>query len=132
MSDCAPRAPTAVSVHTNTISDARCATLRTSDLSAVDAFLASGTRHAYARVDVTLVGAGADLKQSPQAVKVDAASQTAPLDRAVSPDTSEDESKPSRSPVRAAPQQDVQAVHGDALMGTARAPGVEMHARAAR
>ena len=44
MSDCAPRAPTTVSVHTNTISDARCATLRTSDLSAVDAFLASGAR----------------------------------------------------------------------------------------
>ena len=71
MSDRAPRAPTTASVHTNTISDERCATLRTSDPSTVDAFLASGARHAYARVDVTLVGAGADLRQPLQAAMVD-------------------------------------------------------------
>ena len=69
MSDCAPRAPTAVSVQTNTISDERCATLHTSDPSVVDAFLASDARHAYARARARtraslshFVGAGADLK----------------------------------------------------------------------
>ena len=106
------RVPTVVSVQTNTLSDERCATLHTSYPAVVDAFLASGARHAYARVaaSLSLLASGADLKQPHKAAVVDAATQTTPSDRALKPDTSDDESMSSQSPQRAAVQQEVQEV----------------------
>ena len=107
----------------------RSAILRTSDPSAVDAFLASGTRHAYQRVDVVLSCGISDSRPLSMAMAVDIATQTDAAAPGMSSDqpsgrSMQEQAADGMSPVAAAVESNCAAPpaapHPTAISGTGR------------